>query len=178
MLELGCLTCARRVSDGFALATHMKLTVGTLLFMTCYVAQLAEIRAVPGEMIVTAMSADHTQSMQRCRSLFQIVWFCIRLVSFCGALPPGSVDVIPTAGCAQCARCSLLTIARAFALGASDVRTYGCVRVCGLYWSSASRAHFCTFLFEAVNLSQFVCLSRQIFDDSRLYSYYLVLSVL
>ena len=73
LLELGCLTCARRVSDGFALATRMKLTVGTLLFMTCYVAELAEIRAVPGEMIVTAMSADHMQSMRSCRSLFQIV---------------------------------------------------------------------------------------------------------
>ena len=40
LLELGCLTCARRVSDGFALATHMKLTVGTLLFMTSYLAEL------------------------------------------------------------------------------------------------------------------------------------------
>ena len=59
LLELGCLTCARRVSDGFALATHMKLTVGTLLFMTYYLAELAEVRAVLGEMIVTAMSADH-----------------------------------------------------------------------------------------------------------------------
>jgi hypothetical protein len=78
LLELGCLTCARRVSDGFAFATHMKLTVGTLLFMTSYQAELAEIRAVPGEMIVTAMSADHMQTMQRCCSLFQIVWFCIR----------------------------------------------------------------------------------------------------
>jgi hypothetical protein len=48
------LTCARRVSDGVALATHMKLTVGSLLFMTYYLAELAVIRAVPGEMIVTA----------------------------------------------------------------------------------------------------------------------------
>ena len=59
LLELGCLTCARRVSDGVALATHMKLTVGTLLSMTNYLAELAEVRAVLGEMIVTAMSADH-----------------------------------------------------------------------------------------------------------------------
>jgi hypothetical protein len=65
----------------------MKLTVGSLLSMTNYLAELAEIRAVLRAMIVTTMSADHTQSMQRCRSLFQIVWFCIRLVSFCGALP-------------------------------------------------------------------------------------------
>ena len=73
LLELGCLTCARRVSDGFALATHMKLTVGTLLFMTSYVAELAEVRAVVGAMIVTTMSADHMQSMRSCRSVFQIV---------------------------------------------------------------------------------------------------------
>ena len=59
LLELGCLTCARRVSDGVALATHMKLTVGTLLSMTNYLAELAEIRAVLGAMIVTTMSADH-----------------------------------------------------------------------------------------------------------------------
>jgi hypothetical protein len=37
----------------------MKQTVGTLLSMTNYVAELAEVRAVPGVMIVTAMSADH-----------------------------------------------------------------------------------------------------------------------
>ena len=59
LLELGCLTCARRMSDGVALATHMKLTVGTLLSMTNYLAELAEVRAVRGVMIVTAMSADH-----------------------------------------------------------------------------------------------------------------------
>jgi hypothetical protein len=59
LLELGCLTCARRVSDGVALDTHMKLTVGTLLTMTYYLAKLAEIRAVLGAMIVTTMSADH-----------------------------------------------------------------------------------------------------------------------
>ena len=38
--------------------------------------------------------------------------------------PPGSVDVIPTAGCAQCARCSLLTFVRAWALGAHFLRSY------------------------------------------------------
>jgi hypothetical protein len=59
LLELGCLTCARRVSDALAFATHMKETVGTLLSMTNYVAELAEVRAVSGVMIVTAMSADH-----------------------------------------------------------------------------------------------------------------------
>ena len=57
--ESGCLTCTRRVPDGVALATHMKLTVGGLLSMTNYLAELAEVRAVLGEMIVTAMSADH-----------------------------------------------------------------------------------------------------------------------
>jgi hypothetical protein len=59
LLELGCLTCACRVSDGVVFATHMKQTAGTLLSMTNYVAELAEVRAVPGVMIVTAMSADH-----------------------------------------------------------------------------------------------------------------------
>ena len=48
LLNMACVT--RR---------HMKLTVGTLLSMTNYLAELAEIRAVLGEMIVTAMSADH-----------------------------------------------------------------------------------------------------------------------
>ena len=87
----------------------------------------------------------YAQIMQRCCSLFQIVLFISRFVSFCGALPspPGSVDVIPTAGCAQCAWCSLRRFVRACALGAlflrshvrdSDVRTCvtGCVRVYGL----------------------------------------------
>ena len=63
LLELGCLTCARRVSDGVALATHMNLTVGGLLSMTNYLAELAEIRAVPGAMIATTMSADHMQRL-------------------------------------------------------------------------------------------------------------------
>jgi hypothetical protein len=61
LLKPRCLTCARRVSDGIALATHMELTVGTLLAMTNYLAELAEIRAVLGAMIVTTMSADHMQ---------------------------------------------------------------------------------------------------------------------
>ena len=64
LLELGCLTCARRVSDGVALLTHMKQTVGTLLSMTNYLAKLAEIRAVLGAMIVTTMSAYHRQRIQ------------------------------------------------------------------------------------------------------------------
>ena len=64
LLELGCLTCARRVSDGVALATHMKLTVCTLRSMTNYLAELAEIRAVLGAMtIVTTMSADHMRRL-------------------------------------------------------------------------------------------------------------------
>ena len=64
LLELGCLTCARRVSNGVALATHMKLTVGTLLTMTYYLAELADIRAVLGAMtIVTTMSADHMRRL-------------------------------------------------------------------------------------------------------------------
>ncbi len=63
LLELRGLTCARGVSDGVALATHMKLTVGTLLTMTNYLAKLAEIRAVLGAMIVTTMSADHMQRL-------------------------------------------------------------------------------------------------------------------
>ncbi len=37
----------------------MKLTVGTLLTMTNYLAELAEIRAVLGAMIVTTMNADN-----------------------------------------------------------------------------------------------------------------------
>jgi hypothetical protein len=36
LLQLGCLTCARRVSDGVALESHMILTVGSLLLMTNY----------------------------------------------------------------------------------------------------------------------------------------------
>jgi hypothetical protein len=68
LLMLGCLTCARRVSDGVAFATHMKLTVGTLLSMTNYLAELAEIRAALGAMIVTAMSADHRRRISVVRS--------------------------------------------------------------------------------------------------------------
>jgi hypothetical protein len=68
LVKLGCLTCARRVSDGVAFATHMKLTVGTLLSMTNYLTELAEIRAALGAMIVTAMSADHRQMISVVRS--------------------------------------------------------------------------------------------------------------
>jgi hypothetical protein len=109
-LELGCLTCARRVSDGVALATHMKLTVGSLLSMTNYLAELAEIRAVLGAMIVTTMSADHRQRISVIRSESFTNRFSLQIVLRGLANPPGSVDVIPTAGCAQCAWCSLLTM--------------------------------------------------------------------
>ena len=52
------------MSDGVALATtHMKLTVGSLLSMTNYLAELAEIRAVLRAMIVTTMSTDHMQRL-------------------------------------------------------------------------------------------------------------------
>jgi hypothetical protein len=118
LLELGCFTCARRVSDDVALATHMKLTVGSLLSMTNYLAELAEIRAVLGAMIVTTRSADHRQRISVIRSESFTNRFSLQIVLRGLANPPGSVDVIPTAGCAQCAWCSLLTIVRAFALGA------------------------------------------------------------
>jgi hypothetical protein len=52
----------------------MKLTVGSLLSMTNYLAELAEIRAVLRAMIVTTMSTDHMQKvMQRFCSLSQTV---------------------------------------------------------------------------------------------------------
>ncbi len=41
----------------------MKLTVGSLLSTTNYLAELAEIRAVLRAMIVTTMSADHMQRL-------------------------------------------------------------------------------------------------------------------
>jgi len=87
LLELGCLTCARRVSDGVALLTHMIVAVGTLLSMTNYLAELAKYRAVNGAMIVTTMSADHMQSLCKDSVSFPNRLVCIRLVSFCGALP-------------------------------------------------------------------------------------------
>jgi hypothetical protein len=118
LLQLGCLTCARRVSDGVALVTHMKLTVGPLLLMTNYLAELAEIRAVARAMIVTTMSADHRQRISVIRSESFTNRFSLQIVLRGLANPPGSVDVIPTAGCAQCAWCSLLTFVRAWALGA------------------------------------------------------------
>ena len=106
------------MSDGVALLTHMKQTVGTLLSMTNYVAELAEVRAVPGVMIVTAMSAYHRQRISVVRAKSFTNRFSLQIVLRGLANPPGSVDVIPTAGCAQCAWCSLLTIVRAWALGA------------------------------------------------------------
>ena len=89
LLELGCLTCARRVSDGVALATHMKLTVGGLLSMTNYLAELAEIRAVLGAMIVTTMSADHMHRLCKDAVAFSKS-FCLLVVSFrfAGPCPP------------------------------------------------------------------------------------------
>ena len=109
-----------RVSDGVALVTHMKLTVGSLLLMTNYLAELAEIRAVARAMIVTTMSAYHRQRISVVRSKSFTNRFSLQIVlrGLASAKPPGSVDVIPTAGCAQCAWCSLLTIVRAWALGA------------------------------------------------------------
>ena len=73
------------MSDGVALATHMKLTVGSLLSMTNYLAELAEIRAVLGAMIVTTMSADHRQRIFVIRSESFTNRFSFK--SFCGALP-------------------------------------------------------------------------------------------
>jgi hypothetical protein len=118
LLQLGCLTCARRVSIGVALVTHMKLTVGSLLLMTNYLAELAEIRAVARAMIVTTMSAYHRQRISVVCSKSFTNRFSLQIVLRGLANPPGSVDVIPTAGCAQCAWCSLLTFVRAWALGA------------------------------------------------------------
>ena len=112
------VTGARRVSDGVALAAHMKPTVGILRSMTNYPAELAEIRAVLGAMIVTTMSADHRQRISVVRSKSFSNRLSLQIVLRGLANPPGSVDVIPTAGCAQCAWCSLLTFVRAWALGA------------------------------------------------------------
>ena len=103
-----CCTCV----------THMKLTVGSLLLMTNYLAELAEIRAVARAMIVTTMSAYHRQRISVVRSKSFTNRFSLQTVLRGLTNPPGSVDVIPTAGCAQCAWCSLLTFVRACALGA------------------------------------------------------------
>ena len=46
LLELGCLTCARRVSDALAFATLSERAFRTLLSMTGYVAQRAVIRTI------------------------------------------------------------------------------------------------------------------------------------
>jgi hypothetical protein len=106
------------VSDGVALAAHMKPTVGTLRSMTNYLAELAEIRAVLGAMIVTTMSADHMQRISVVRSKSFPNRLSLQIVLRGLANSPGSVDVIPTAGCAQCTWCSVLTFVRAWALGA------------------------------------------------------------
>ncbi len=113
------------MSDGVALATHMKLTVGLLLTMTYYLAELAEIRACDDR--------DHNERRPYA-DYAMILWhFPNRLVLYSFtfvlrglAFPPGSVDVIPTAGCAQCAWCSLWRFVRACALGALFLRS--CVR--------------------------------------------------
>ena len=46
LLELGCLTCACRVSDALAFATLTERAFGTLLSMTGYLAQRAVIRTI------------------------------------------------------------------------------------------------------------------------------------
>ena len=128
LLELGCLTCARRVPDGVALLTHMKQTVGTLLSMTNYLAELAEIRAVLGAMIVTTMSADHMHRLCKDISAFSKS-FSLLLVSFrfAGPCQPArlsgcdphcwmcTVRLVLSSGVRTCVRawCSLLAFVRA-----------------------------------------------------------------
>ena len=129
LLELGCLTCARRVPDGVALLTHMKQTVGTLLSMTNYLAELAEIRAVLGAMtIVTTMSADHMHRLCKDISAFSKS-FSLLLVSFrfAGPCQPAklsgcdphcwmcTVRLVLSSEVRTCVRawCSLLTFVRA-----------------------------------------------------------------
>ena len=46
LLELGCLTCACRVSDALAFATLTERAFGTFLSMTGYLAQRAVIRTI------------------------------------------------------------------------------------------------------------------------------------
>ncbi len=46
LLELGCLTCACRVSDALAFATLTERAFGTFLSMTGYLAQGAVIRII------------------------------------------------------------------------------------------------------------------------------------
>jgi hypothetical protein len=90
----------------------MKLTVGTLLSMTNYPAELAEIRGVPGAMIVTTMRADHRQRISAVRVesftnrfSLQIVLLGLanqqavqqQAVQQQAVQPPGSVDATPTA---------------------------------------------------------------------------------
>ena len=88
------VTGARRLSDGVALAAHMKLTVGTLRSMTNYLAELAEIRAVVGAMIVTTMSADHRQRISVVRSKSSPNHLSLQIVLRGLANPPGSLDVM------------------------------------------------------------------------------------
>jgi hypothetical protein len=121
LLELGCLTCARRGSDALAFATLTERAFGKLLSVTSYLAQRAVIRtiAAAGPMrLRAAMSAYHRLRISVLLSKSVTNRFSLQIVLRGLANPPGSVDVIPTAGCAQCARCSLLTFVRAWALGA------------------------------------------------------------
>jgi hypothetical protein len=84
------VTGARRVSDGVALAAHMKLTVSTLRSMTNNLAELADIRAVLGAMIVTTMSADHAKDI--CGS-FQIVYKSFKFANcFAGPCQPARLS--------------------------------------------------------------------------------------
>ena len=46
LLELGCLTCARRVSDALAFATLTERAFGSFLSMAGYLAQRAVIRTI------------------------------------------------------------------------------------------------------------------------------------
>ena len=46
LLELGCLTCARRGSDALAFATLTERIFGKLLSVTSYLAQRAVIRTI------------------------------------------------------------------------------------------------------------------------------------
>ena len=71
-----------------------------------------------------AMSAYHRLRISVLLSKSVTNRFSLQIVLRGLANPPGSVDVIPTAGCAQCARCSLLTFVRAWALGAHFLRSY------------------------------------------------------
>ena len=129
----------------------MKQTVGTLLSMTNYLAKLAEIRAVLRAMIVTTMSAYHRQKDTVVRFNSFTNRYSLQIVLRGLANPPGSVDVIPTAGCAplldvHSALGALFwgSYVRARLVLSSDVRACvtGCVRVYGLQVSSRSYVRF------------------------------------